>query len=186
MTDKLKMDKPRPSLYPVPVTLVTCGSPVNIITISWTGILCTQPPLLYISVRPERHSYELIKSSGRFCINLANESMLIAADICGNTSGRVVDKPVALGLKLVDLLEGFPPAIAQCPHHLFCETRQIMELGTHHAFVAEVVGEFMEATVFQKDHHFDYTQLKPLCYCRKYYFSLGVKLGTYGFTSSPD
>lgn len=184
---KVQLTKPRASLYPVPVTLVTCDTPdfrTNIITISWTGILCSEPPILYISVRPERYSYALIRTSGRFCINVPDDKLIHFADFCGNTSGASVDKATSLGLEFIKLVDGFPPAIAQCHHHLFCEVRNVLELGTHHAFVANVTYEFIDAVWFRDHHDFDYTKLAPIAYCRKDYFTIGRKIGTYGFTLS--
>lgn len=183
--EKAKITKPRPSLYPVPVTLVTCDTPdfrTNIITISWTGILCSDPPTIYISVRPERYSYNLIKTSGRFCINIPSDKLINSVDFCGNTSGASVDKATILDLEFIKLVEGFPPAITECHHHLFCEVNTILKLGTHHAFIANVTHEFIDAAWFRDHHDFDYAKLAPIAYCRKDYFAIGQKIGTYGFT----
>lgn len=180
--EKLKLDNPKASLYPVPVTLVSCFDREceNIITISWTGILCSNPPIVYISVRPGRYSYQLLSESNRFCLNIPSVSMLKETDYCGNTSGKIVDKAHTCGFDFISLVDGYPRAIKQCKHHLFCEIINRIELGSHVAFVAEVKHEFVDEDCYLGNHQFDYSLIQPIAYCRKDYYSLSNKIGSYG------
>lgn len=179
---KKKLEKPRASLYPVPVTLVTCfdGTNTNIITISWTGIMCSVPPIIYISVRPERHSYKLISESNRFCMNIPGRNILSEVDYCGNTSGAFTDKSKACNFDLITLADGYPKAIQQCKHHLFCDVVSRIELGSHDVFIAEVKFEFIDEDCYSDNHSFNYEAIEPIAYCRKDYYSLTERIGTYG------
>lgn len=179
---KKKIEDAKASLYPVPVTLVTCfdGERTNIITISWTGIMCSTPPIIYISVRPERHSHKLLETNGHFCLNIPSSDILSKVDYCGNTCGELVDKSVACGFELLDLMKGYPKAIKQCKHHLFCEVFNCVRLGSHDVFIAEVKSEFIDEDYYEGNHVFKYDFINPIAYCRKDYYSLGKKIGTYG------
>lgn len=179
---KIKLEIPKASLYPVPVTLVSCFDDPhdNIITISWTGIMCSNPPVIYVSVRPERHSYHLIINSKRFCLNIPDESFLKEVDFCGNTSGNSIDKAQICKLDFIPLVDGYPMAIEQCKHHLFCDVINCIELGSHTAFIAEVKYEFIDEECYLGSHQFDYDLIHPIAYCRKDYYSLARKIGSYG------
>lgn len=179
---KQKLENAKASLYPVPVTLVTCfdGEKTNIITISWTGIMCSAPPVIYISVRSERYSYKLLEENERFCLNIPSVDMISAVDYCGNTSGKVVDKSAACSFELLDLVEGYPKAIKQCKHHLFCKVIDRMPLGSHEVFIAEVKFEFVDEDCYEGNHVFKHERINPIAYCRKDYYSLGNNIGKYG------
>ena len=127
---------------PLPPTLVTCGTEEkpNVFTVAWTGILCTQPPVTYISVRPERYSYELISETGEFVINLATEQLVKAVDLCGVKSGRNVDKFELTGLTREKAAAVSAPIIAECPVNIECKVRDKISLGTHDVFVADMTG----------------------------------------------
>ncbi len=179
---KLELEKPKASLYPVPVTLISSfdTNHENIITVSWTGIMCSNPPIIYISVRPERYSYHLLLANKRFCLNIPDVSMLEKVDFCGNSTGETVDKAHICEFDFVPLVDGYPKAILQCNHHLFCDVIECLELGSHTAFVAEVKHEFVNEECYLGNHLFDYSLLRPIAYCRKEYYSLSSKLGSYG------
>ena len=135
--------KPGNMIYPVPAVLVTVADGEgnsNIITIAWTGTICTNPPMAYISVRPERYSYHMLRESGEFVINLATESMAYATDYCGVRSGRNVDKWKETGLTPVPAQTVKAPVIAESPVAIECRVTEVKELGSHHMFLAEVTG----------------------------------------------
>lgn len=181
LVDKLRVAGTRPSLYPVPVTLVSCSDAHsdNIITISWTGILSSIPPIIYIAVRPERHSYGMIRNSRRYVVNIPSADLLPVVDKCGNTSGRDIDKFLQFGLTKLVLRDGYPPAIKQCKHHLFCDVLDIHEYGSHHVFVGRVVDEFLDPNC-HNGSVIDYNAISPIAYCRKQYKLLTDSIGTYG------
>lgn len=181
MASKIRLSETRASLYPVPTVLVTCkdGDAENILTISWTGIMCSKPPIVYIAVRPERYSYQIIDKSKRFCINIPSDSLLEEVDFCGNNSGKNVDKAKYCSFEYISLLEGYPRAIRQCKHHLFCEVIDKLPLGSHTAFIAEVKQEFIDDDCYI-DSAPCYSHIKPIAYCRKDYYALSNKIGTYG------
>lgn len=134
--------KPDTILAPIPAVMVSCGNMENsnIITIAWTGIINSIPPMAYISVRPSRYSYELIKKTGEFCINLPNENLIWEADYCGTKSGKDLDKFKEAKLTKEECKNIKCPAIKECPINLECKLKEIKELGSHHMFIAEIVG----------------------------------------------
>ena len=133
-------------LAPVPAALVSCGTVENpnALTIAWTGITCSDPPMTYISVRPQRHSYGIIKESGEFVINLTTGVMARATDFCGVRSGREMDKLAAAGLTVEPAQEVAAPVIAQSPLALECRVKQIIPLGSHDMILAEIVAVDVE------------------------------------------
>ena len=136
--------KPGNMLYPLPAVMVStadCGGNANIITIAWTGTVCTNPPMTYISVRPERYSYNMIKESGEFVINLTTQELMKAADFCGVRSGRDTEKWKQCGLtqKPASSLK-YAPVIAESPVNIECRVEKIEELGSHHMFLARVTA----------------------------------------------
>ena len=133
-------------LAPVPAALVSCGTleKPNALTIAWTGITCSDPPMTYISVRPERYSYDIIKESGEFVINLTSGAMARATDFCGVRSGREMDKLAATDLTVEPAKEIAAPVIAQSPLALECRVKQIIPLGSHDMFLAEIVAVDVE------------------------------------------
>ena len=128
--------------YPIPAVMVSCGDMKNsnIITVAWTGILCTNPAQVYISIRPERYSYNIIKESGEFVINLTTEKLAYSTDWCGVKSGRDVDK--FKEMKLTKQKAHFVkcPLIEESPVSIECKVKEIRDLGSHHMFIADVLG----------------------------------------------
>lgn len=185
MTSKVLLSNPRASMYPVPVTLVTCtdGDFTNVLTVSWTGIMCSKPPIVYISVRPERYSFHLLEKNKKFCINIPTTDMLEKVDYCGNVSGNIINKCQECGFSLITLAQSYPKAISECKHHLFCDVIDQLDLGTHSAFIAKVIFEYVDEDLICGDHLFDYLKAQPIAYCRKSYFALSEEIGTYGFTN---
>ena len=129
-------------LYPVPVVMVSCGTmeESNIITVAWTGTINTNPPMTYVSVRPERHSYNMIKETGEFVINVTTEALAYATDWCGVRSGSKYDKFKEMKLTKEECPLVSCPAIAESPMNIMCKVKEIVHLGSHDMFVAEVVG----------------------------------------------
>ena len=134
--------KPGTLIYPLPAALISCGNgnEINIMTVSWLGTICTNPPMCYISVRPERHSYDLIKKNGCFVINLTNEEMAFATDWCGVKSGKDINKFKEMNLTPLKAQVVDAPIIKESPLSIECEVVEIKELGSHHMFIANVVN----------------------------------------------
>lgn len=171
-------------LAPVPAALVTCGAAenANIITIGWTGIVCTRPPMTYISVRPERYSYELIKSSEEFVINLTTSAMCREVDFCGVKSGRDTDKFAKCGFHAADAQVVSTPIIEECPVSLECRVTDTKELGSHTMFIAEIVGIDVEEKYIDSKGKLNLQQCGLAAYAHGEYFALGRKLGDFGFS----
>lgn len=176
--------KPGTMVYPVPAAMVTCGSmeKPNIITIAWTGTICTNPAMTYISVRKERYSYDLIKESGKFAINLSTKSLLKAADYCGVKSGRDVDKFKEMGLTAIPGLSIDVPLIAESPLSIECEVTEIKELGSHDMFFAKVTGVTIEESLMDANGKFCLEKSNLIAYSHGAYYELGNSLGTFGFS----
>lgn len=176
--------KPGTMVYPVPAAMVTCGSmeKPNIITIAWTGTICTNPAMTYISVRKERYSYDLIKESGKFAINLSTKSLLKAADYCGVKSGRDVDKFKEMGLTAIPGLSIDVPIIAESPLSIECEVTEIKELGSHDMFFAKVTGVTIEESLMDANGKFCLEKSNLIAYSHGAYYELGNSLGTFGFS----
>lgn len=169
---------------PVPPTLVTCEADgiKNVFTVAWTGVLCTQPPVTYISVRPERYSYELITKSKEFVINLATQELTKAVDLCGVRSGRKIDKFAHLGLTCEKASKVGAPILAQSPLNLECKVRQIVKLGTHDMFIADIVAVDVANELIDKNGRLALENAGLLAYSHGEYYGLGNKLGTFGFS----
>lgn len=169
---------------PIPPTLVTCGSmdSSNVFTVAWTGIVNTQPPITYISVRPERYSYELIKSSGEFVINLPTEQLVRAVDYCGVKSGRNTDKFKDMALKIQPSSEVGCPLLEQSPVNIECKVREIIELGTHHMFLADIVKLDVAKELIDSSGRLALEKAGLLAYAHGEYFALGKKLGSFGYS----
>lgn len=182
---KLKW-KPGTMIYPVPVVLVSCGDKqtgFNIITIAWTGTLCTKPPLCYISVRPERYSYNLIRSTGEYVINLTTRELAFATDWCGVKSGRDVDKFKEMKLTPVKAQIVAAPLIAESPLNIECRIRDVIHLGSHDMFISEVIAINAEESLINPlTGAFQLSHADPICYAHGRYFSLGRMLGTFGYS----
>ena len=172
-------------LAPVPVVLVGCGGHeenYNLITIAWTGILCSQPPMLSIAVRPERHSYPIIRDSGEFTVNLPTAAMAADVDYCGVVSGRDHRKFAERDLTPVAGSKVAAPVVAECPLVLECKVAQRLELGSHHLFLAEIVAVQAATTFIGPDGRFDLEQAGLLAYVHGHYYALGECLGHFGFS----
>ena len=170
--------------YPVPPTLVTCehNGIRNVFTVAWTGILCTQPPVTYISVRPERYSYELISESGEFVINLATEELTKAVDICGVKSGRKLDKFAHLGLTCEKASKVGAPILAQSPVNIECKVREVVKLGTHDMFIADIVALDVANELIDEKGRLALEKAGLLAYSHGEYYGLGKKLGSFGYS----
>ncbi len=171
-------------LAPVPAALVSCGTVENpnVLTIGWTGIVCTRPPMTYISVRPERYSYDLIKESGEFAINLTTSAMCRETDFCGVRSGRDTDKFQVCGFHAVTAKEISAPIIEECPVSLECRVTEAKELGSHTMFLAEIVGIDVDERYIDSKGKLNLQQCGLAAYAHGEYFALGRKLGDFGFS----
>ncbi len=169
---------------PIPPTLITCGTPEkpNVFTVAWTGILNTQPPVTYISVRPERYSYDLIKQSGDFVINLTTEQLVRAVDYCGVKSGRNTDKLKDMGLTVEPACEVSSPILSQSPVNIECKVREIVTLGTHDMFVADIVKLDVAKELLDENGRLALDKANLLAYAHGEYFALGKKLGSFGYS----
>lgn len=173
-------------LAPLPAVMVTCGDMErsNIITIGWTGIVNTHPPMTYISVRPTRHSYNIIKESGEFAINLVTSELVKKADYCGIYTGKKVDKFKRCGFEKQEASELSCPLIAESPMALECKVKQIIPLGTHDMFLAEIVAVDVDESLLDKDGKLCLDRAKLTAYAHGEYFELGKKIGKFGFSTA--
>lgn len=177
--------KPGNMIYPLPAVMVSVTDGKgedNIITVAWTGTVCTNPPMAYISVRPERHSYNMIRETGEFVINLTTEELAFATDYCGVRSGRDVDKFKETGLtkEKADLVKA--PMIKEAPVSIECRVTEIKELGSHHMFLADVVAVHASEDYMDEKGKFDLNKAKPLVYSHGEYLGCGKKKGTFGYS----
>jgi flavin reductase (DIM6/NTAB) family NADH-FMN oxidoreductase RutF len=172
-------------LFPVPAVMVSCGtraSGFNIITIAWTGTVCSEPPMCYISVRPERYSHEIISRHKEFVINLTTERLARATDWCGVKSGRDVDKFKEMKLTPAKASKVKAPLIEESPLNIECRVTDIRPLGTHDMFLAEVVAvQADESLINPETGTFRLSRSKPLCFLHGHYFGLGRMIGKFGF-----
>ena len=179
-----KQISPGALLSPVPAVLVSCGSveKPNLLTIAWVGTVCTHPAMVSISVRPERFSYPLIKESGEFVINLPGESMVRTLDFCGVRSGRNTDKFAVCGLTAVPAAGVSAPAVAECPVSFSCKVKEVIPLGSHDLFLAEIVAIEAEDWLFEESGRLALEKMGMVAYAHGEYFSLGAKLGSFGYS----
>jgi flavin reductase (DIM6/NTAB) family NADH-FMN oxidoreductase RutF len=178
--------KPGTMIYPLPAVMVSCGSEpseFNIITIAWTGTICTDPAMCYISVRPSRHSYGIIKKNGDFVINITTKSLAFATDWCGVRSGRDFNKFEEMKLTPVPAKRVTSPLIEESPVNIECIVKEIKELGSHHMFISEVVAVNAEAEYFDKESgRFILSESEPICYSHGKYYETGKLIGKFGFS----
>ena len=178
--------KPGNMVYPLPAVMVSCGDKegnTNIITIAWTGTICTNPAMLYISVRPERYSYSMIKESGEFVVNLTTEALAKVTDYCGVRSGRDVDKWKETGLTRGKANElSLAPIIEECPVNIECKVTEIKELGSHHMFMAEVGSVQVSDEYMNETGKFCLNETGLMAYSHGEYLSLGKQIGTFGYS----
>ena len=176
--------KPSALLGPLPPVLVSCGSMErsNLITIAWTGIVNTIPPMTYISVRPERYSYPIIKDSGEFVINLTTAALCRAADFCGARTGAKWDKFDACGLTKEKVSQLSCPAVAESPLNLECRVQDILPLGSHHLFLAEIAAVNVEDSLLDENGKLCLDRAGLAAFAHGEYFELGKRIGTFGFS----
>lgn len=169
----------------LPSVMVSCGDmdAPNIITVAWTGIVCSKPPMTYISVRPERHSYKILKEKKAFVINLATESLVRECDFCGTYTGAKMNKFQRLGLTPTPSLSVDAPMIRECPISLSCKVKEILPLGSHDMFLAEIVGVSVAPELLTEEGRLDMTRAHLPVFMHGAYFSVGKQLGKIGFST---
>lgn len=180
-----QMWKPGNMLYPLPAVMVSVTDGMekdNIITVAWAGTVCTNPPMVSISVRPSRFSYEMIRKTGEFVINLTTEKLAFAADYCGVRSGRDVDKfkEMKLTKEKADFVKA--PMIGESPVSIECRVKEIKELGSHHMFLADVLAVHAEEEFMDKDKKFHLNDSRLLVYSHGEYMATGKTVGTFGYS----
>ena len=178
--------KPGTLIYPLPAVLVSvgdCPENYNLLTIAWTGTICTNPPMCYISVRKERHSYDILRRTGEFVINLTTEEMAHATDWCGVRSGRDYNKWEATKLTPMANSHVAAPLVAESPLSICCKVRQVMELGSHDMFIADVVGiEADTRYIDPETGKFSLDKARPIVYSHGEYYTLGELIGHFGWS----
>ena len=171
-------------VYPLPAVMVSTADKSgksNILTIAWTGTICTNPAMVYISVRPERYSYHMLKESGEFVINLTTEQLAKATDYCGVRSGKDVDKWKEAHLTPAKAEKlAYAPVIEECPVNIECKVTEIKELGSHHMFLAEVLAVQIDEEYLNEKNKFELNKTGLMVYSHGEYLSLGKKIGTFG------
>ncbi len=173
-------------LAPVPAVLVSVGdeNEQNVFTVAWCGTVCTQPPKTYISVRPSRHSYEIIKRTGEFVINLVPSALAKTADFCGVYTGAKVNKFERCGLTPVPCDEVGAPSIAECPVSIVCRVCDVIPLGTHDMFLADILAVYADEVLFDKAGALHLERASLCAYIHGEYFAVGASLGKFGFSAA--
>lgn len=172
-------------LYPLPAVLVSAADGKgrdNLITIAWAGTVCTNPPMVSVSVRPERYSYAMLKETREFVINLTTEDLAFATDYCGVRSGRDEDKFASLGLHREKASRVKAPLLAEAPVNIECRTEQVLELGSHHMFVARVLAVHVDERLLDEKGKLHLEKSRPIVYSHGEYYGLGEMLGTFGYS----
>ena len=185
LSGKKRFLKGSVQLAPVPAVLVTCadGETSDIVTVGWTGIVCTHPPMTYISLRPERYSYNIIKKTGEFVINLPPATLVKEVDLCGMRSGRDLEKFSACNLTPVPAGQVKAPLLAEAPLSLECKVSQVLELGTHHMFLAEIVSVAADEALFNTEGRLCMEKAGLMAYAHGAYYTLGKRLELFGFST---
>lgn len=177
--------KPGNMLYPVPAVLITVadkqGKP-NIFTVAWAGTVCSDPPMVSISVRPTRYSHQIIEDTGEFVINLTTRKLAYATDYCGVKSGRDTDKFKDMHLSILPADKVKAPLLKESPVNIECRVKQTLRLGTHDMYVADVVAVHADEAYMDKKGRFMLDKAEPIAYSHGGYFTLGEKLGTFGYS----
>lgn len=178
--------KPGTMIYPLPAVLISCGSTpeeYNLLTISWVGTICTNPPMCYISVRPERHSYNIIKKNMEFVINLTNEEMAYATDWCGVKSGKDHNKFSEMNLTPIKSELINAPFIKESPLSIECRVKEIIKLGSHDMFISEVVNVQADSRYINSETgEFKLSKAKLIAYSHGHYYKLGEEIGKFGWS----
>ena len=176
--------KPTTVLYPLPAVLASCGTgaQANIIALAWVSTLCSKPPMVGIGVRQSRHSYGLIEKTGEFVLNLPNADQVEWVDYCGMVSGRDEDKWAACGFTQAPATEVQAPIIAECPVNIECRVQQILPLGSHNLFIAEVVAVQMNEEVLDERGRLDFSKVEPFAFLVGEYRRVRERLGAFGYS----
>jgi flavin reductase (DIM6/NTAB) family NADH-FMN oxidoreductase RutF len=177
--------RPGNMLYPVPAVMVSVqrpGEKPNIITVAWAGTVCSDPVMVSISVRKQRYSYDILKETGEFVINLVTKDLVYAADYCGVRSGRDVDKYQEMNLTVLPSQKIGAPGIDESPLNMECRVKQVIELGSHDMFIAEVVGVTVDEKYMDENGKFHLNNAGLAAYSHGEYFELGKKLGSFGYS----
>lgn len=177
--------KPGNMLYPVPAVLISVGNKKgesNLFTVAWTGTVCSDPPMVSVSVRKSRYSYDMIKETGEFVINLTTKDLAYATDYCGVKSGREEDKWQACKLHKLTSTAVSAPSLQESPVSIECKVKQILELGTHDMFLAEVVAVTVDDNYMDAGGKFHFLDANPLAYSHGGYFTLGECIGKFGYS----
>lgn len=171
-------------IYPLPAVMVSCGDfkESNIITVAWTGTICTDPAMTYVSIRPERYSYDIIKRTGEFVINLTTKDLAYQTDLAGVKSGKDMDKFEVLNLTKEMAKEVKCPLIKESPVNIECKVKEIKELGSHHMFIAEVLCVDVDEKYLDVTGKFDLEKCNLISYSHGQYYNLGENLGRFGFS----
>lgn len=171
-------------IYPLPAVMVSCGDQkqANIITVAWTGTICTNPPMTYISLRPCRHSYKIIKETGCFIINLTTRKLARATDYCGVRSGKDRNKFEEMRLTPFYENETSCPMINESPVNIECKVREIKELGSHHMFIADILNVYVDEQYIDDKGKFHLNKTDLIAYSHGSYLTLGEELGTFGYS----
>lgn len=177
--------KPGNVLYPLPVVLVTSADKQgnsNVLTVAWTGTICSDPAMAYVSVRPERYSYKMIKETGEFVINLTTKELAFATDFCGVRSGRNMDKFKETGLHKIRGAYVGAPLIEESPVSIECKVVDTKPLGSHDMFIGEVLAVHADNKYMDESGKFDLSKSNPLVYSHGQYYCLGEHLGKFGYS----
>lgn len=178
--------RPGTMVYPLPAILVSCGadeSEFNVMTASWVGTICSDPAMCYVSIRPERHSYDIVKRNMAFTLNLTNRALARATDWCGVKSGRDCNKFAEMGITPVKGITTAAPYIEEAPMSIECRVRDIVHLGTHDMFIAEVTNVIADDRYIDPaTGAFDMKKADLIAYCHGQYYTLGDELGHFGWT----
>jgi flavin reductase (DIM6/NTAB) family NADH-FMN oxidoreductase RutF len=172
-------------LAPVPVVMVSCEAPgfrKNIITLAWVGTICSDPPLVSISIRPERYSYAIIKESKEFVINIPSSAILWATDYCGVVSGKDVDKFSQTGLTTIPGKLVKAPLIVEAPINIECRVKQVIPLGTHDLFIAEVLLAHVNENYLNEKEQPDMEKMQAVVYGNHKYYQVAHSLGNHGYS----
>lgn len=174
--------KVQTALAPVPIAMVSFGDELksNITTIAWTGIINSEPPLVYVSIRPSRHSYSIIKNLGEFVINIPDEKLVFAADFCGTKSGKEVDKFKEAGLTKEKAQIVKAPLIKECPINIECKLKEIKKLGSHDMFIGEIVAVNADDEYVRDNGNINYGKANLLTYMGQEYFVANKKIADRG------
>jgi flavin reductase (DIM6/NTAB) family NADH-FMN oxidoreductase RutF len=180
-----KLLQPETMLFPLPAVMVSCqrdNERPNIITLAWVGVVCSEPPMVGIAIRKNRHSFSIIKESGAFVVNVPKGDLLKATDLCGTKSGRDTDKFAEAKLTPVKGSKVKAPLIAECPVNLECELRKVLDLGSHCLFIGEIVATHLDSEYLNEKGEPDVEKMGLFCYCPKahQYRAVGDVLALYG------